>query len=104
MDALSHIVTPGVAQKVEAANERLFGQLIDPVGIATIALSAGICEEALFRARCSPAGHPLDRAGVRGVLPVRLSLDAAAVLVLAIGLGVLRRITNTTTTTPGHVV
>src|SRR5262249_29256145 len=49
MDALGHVISPGTAQKVEAANERLFGQLGNPLGIATIALSAGICEEALFR-------------------------------------------------------
>src|SRR5262249_61273750 len=47
MDALSHLLTPDLAGKVDAANRRLFGQLDDPLGIATIALSAGICAELL---------------------------------------------------------
>ena len=105
-DALSHIITPGVAQKVEAANQRLFGQLADPVGIATIALSAGICEEALFRGAMQPRLGILWTALVFTAVHTQygLSLDAAAVLVLAIGLGLLRRITNTTTSTACHVV
>jgi uncharacterized protein len=105
-DALSHIVTPGVAEKVEAANERLFGHLADPVGIATIALSAGICEEALFRGAMQPRLGLLWTAVVFTAVHSQygLSLDAAAVLVLAIGLGLLRRLTNTTTSTTCHVV
>ncbi|HEY4026829.1 MAG TPA: hypothetical protein VGO86_10410, partial [Candidatus Dormibacteraeota bacterium] len=38
VDALAHHLTPATADKVQAANQRLFGQLGDPVGIATIAL------------------------------------------------------------------
>jgi CAAX protease family protein len=105
-DALSHVITPGIAQKVEAANQRLFGQLSDPLGIATIALSAGICEEALFRGAMQPRLGILWTALVFAAVHTQygLSLDAAAVLVLAIGLGLLRRFTNTTTSTTCHVV
>ena len=106
MDALSHVVSPATAQKVAAANEHLFGQLGNPVGIATIALSAGICEEALFRGALQPRLGILWTAIVFTAVHTQygLSLDAVAVLVLAIGLGLLRRLTNTSTTTTCHVV
>jgi hypothetical protein len=105
-DVLSHVITPGVADKVQAANQRLFGQLVDPAGIATIALSAGICEEALFRGAMQPRLGILWTAIVFTAVHTQygLSLDAAAVLVLALGLGLLRRVTNTTTSTICHVV
>jgi uncharacterized protein len=106
VDLLGHYLTPGVAQRVDAANQRLFGNLINPVGIATIALSAGICEEALFRGAMQPRLGVLWTALVFAAVHTQygLSLDAAAVFVLAIGLGLLRRLTNTTTTTTCHVV
>jgi membrane protease YdiL (CAAX protease family) len=106
MDALGHVITPGTAQEVQAANQRLFGQLGSPIGIATIALSAGICEEALFRGALQPRLGILWTAIVFTAVHTQygLSLDAVAVLVLAIGLGLVRRLTNTTTSTTCHVV
>jgi membrane protease YdiL (CAAX protease family) len=105
VDALGHVLTPGLAQKVQAANDRLFGQLLDPVGIATIALSAGICEEALFRGAMQPRLGVLWTSLVFAAVHTQygLSLDAVAVFVLAIGLGLVRRFTNTTTSTTCHV-
>jgi membrane protease YdiL (CAAX protease family) len=105
VDALAHVLTPALAHKVDAANQRLFGQLGDPVGIATIALSAGICEEALFRGALQPRLGLLWTALVFAAVHSQygLSLDAAAVFVLALGLGLLRRLTNTTTSTVCHV-
>jgi membrane protease YdiL (CAAX protease family) len=106
MDALNHALSPGTAQKVEAANQHLFGQLGNPLGIATIALSAGICEEALFRGAMQPRLSILWTAIVFTTVHTQygLSLDAVAVLVLAIGLGLIRRVANTTTSTVCHVV
>jgi len=106
MDALAHVVTPGIAHKVDSANQHLFGQLIDPTGIATIALSAGIAEEALFRGAMQPRLGILWTALVFAAVHTQygLSLDAAAVFVLALGLGALRWLTNTTTSTVCHVV
>ncbi|HYW27613.1 MAG TPA: CPBP family intramembrane glutamic endopeptidase [Terriglobales bacterium] len=106
MDALNHALSPGTAQKVEAANQHLFGQLSNPLGIATIALSAGICEEALFRGAMQPRLSILWTAIVFTTVHTQygLSLDAVAVLVLAIGLGLIRRVANTTTSTVCHVV
>jgi membrane protease YdiL (CAAX protease family) len=106
MDALGHVISPGTAQKVEAANQHLFGQLGSPLGIATIALSAGICEEALFRGAMQPRLGILWTAIVFTTVHTQygLSVDAVAVLVLAIGLGLIRRVANTTTSTVCHVV
>jgi membrane protease YdiL (CAAX protease family) len=106
MDALAHVITPGTALKVDAANQHLFGQLGNPLGIATIALSAGICEEALFRGAMQPRLGILWTAIVFTAVHTQygLSLDALAVLILAIGLGLIRRVANTTTSTVCHVV
>jgi membrane protease YdiL (CAAX protease family) len=106
IDVLGHHVTPGLADKVEAANRQLFSHLVDPTGIATIALSAGICEEALFRGAMQPRLGLLWPAVVFTAIHTQygLSLDTVAVLVLAVGLGLLRRIANTTTSTICHIV
>jgi membrane protease YdiL (CAAX protease family) len=106
VDALGHVFTPGLAHKVEAANQRLFSRLTDPLGIATIALSAGICEEVLFRGAMQPRLGLLWPAVVFAAIHTQygLSFDTIAVLVLAVGLGLLRRIANTTTSTFCHVV
>lgn len=105
VDALGHVITPGLADKVDAANHRLFGQLDDPVGIVTIALSAGICEELLFRGAMQPRLGVLWTSLVFAAVHTQygLSLDTLAVFVLAIGLGLLRRFANTTTSTICHV-
>jgi uncharacterized protein len=106
MDTLNHALSPATAQKVEAANQHIFGQLGNPIGIATIALSAGICEEALFRGALQPRLSILWTAIVFTTVHTQygLSLDAVAVLILAIGLGLVRRVANTTTSTVCHVV
>jgi membrane protease YdiL (CAAX protease family) len=106
VDALSQALTPDIARKVNTANQRLFGQLGDPVGIATIALSAGICEEIFFRGALQPrVGLFLTSITFAAVhTQYGLSLDVMAVFVLSLGLGALRRIANTTTTIVCHVV
>ena len=104
MDAAAQALTPGLSHKVNEATDRLFGQLNTPLGIATIALSAGICEETLFRGALQPRLGLLWTAIVFAVIHSQygLSLSAVAVLLLAIGLGLLRRFTNTTTTMVCH--
>jgi membrane protease YdiL (CAAX protease family) len=106
IDTLGHVLTPGVAGKVDAANGHLFSRLGDPVGIATIALTAGICEEVLFRGALQPRLGIIWPALLFAAIHTQygLSLDSLAVFVLAIGLGVLRRFTNTTTTIVCHVM
>lgn len=104
-DFLGHVLTPATADKVSAANQRLFGRLGDPTGIATIAISAGVCEELLFRGAAQPRLGILWTALIFTAVHTQygLSLDAAAVFVLAIGLGLLRRVANTSTTIVCHV-
>ncbi len=106
VDMLSHTVTPGVADKVDAANQRLFGQLGSAAGIATIALAAGICEEVLFRGAMQPRLGVVWTSLVFAAIHTQygLSLDAVAVFVLAAGLGLLRKAANTTTAAICHVV
>lgn len=99
------LLTPDLANKVDAANQRLFARLGDPAGIATIALSAGICEEALFRGALQPRLGILWTSLVFATIHTQygLSLTAVVVLVLSIGLAWLRRLTNTTSSTICHV-
>jgi membrane protease YdiL (CAAX protease family) len=105
VDAVSQVLTPDLARKVSSANQHLFGRLGDPVGIATIALAAGICEETFFRGALQPRlGMILTSITFAAVhTQYGLSLDVAAVFVLSLGLGVLRRLANTTTAIVCHV-
>lgn len=106
MDWLAAHLTPALAHRVGAANNRLFGGLTSPIGILTIALVPGLCEEALFRGAMQPRLGLVWTAVVFTAVHTQygLSLDAVAVFVLACGLGVLRRYTNTTTTTVCHAL
>jgi membrane protease YdiL (CAAX protease family) len=106
IEALSQILTPQLAEKVNNANQRLFGRLDDPTGIATIALAAGICEETLFRGALQPRlGLVLTSMAFAAVhSQYGISLDVLAVFVLALCLGALRRFTNTTTAIVAHVI
>jgi membrane protease YdiL (CAAX protease family) len=105
VEALSQLLTPQLAQKVNTANQRLFGRLGDPVGVATIALAAGICEETLFRGALQPRlGLILTSIAFAAVhSQYGISLDVLAVFVLALCLGTIRRFTNTTTAIVAHV-
>lgn len=104
-DQLASHLTPDLAQRVGAATDHLFGRLNNPIGIATIALTAGISEEMLFRGALQP------RLGILWVAVVfalthsqyGLSVSIVAVFVLALGLGLLRRYANTTTSMICHV-
>jgi membrane protease YdiL (CAAX protease family) len=105
VEALSQVLTPQLAEKINNANQRLFGRLDDPVGIATIALAAGICEETLFRGALQPRlGLVLTSIAFAAVhSQYGISLDVLAVFVLALCLGALRRFTNTSTAIIAHV-
>ena len=103
--AFGRIVDSLVKDIVMPVVGRIFGGLDDPLGVATIALSAGVCEELFFRGalqtRLGLVWPALVFASVH--TQYGLSLDALAVLVLALGLGLLRRFTNTTCTVICHV-
>jgi membrane protease YdiL (CAAX protease family) len=106
VDGLAHRLAPDVARQVDAVNTHIFGGLGNPTGIATIALSAGICEEALFRGALQPRLGLLWTALLFTAVHTQygLTMDALAVLGAAIGLGLLRRFLNTTCSTVCHVL
>jgi membrane protease YdiL (CAAX protease family) len=106
MDVLGQRLTPDLSRQVGAASQRLFGQLDNPLGIATIALAAGICEEILFRGALQPRLGLIWTALLFAAVHTEygFSVDAAAVFVLAIALGLIRIFANTTTSALCHVV
>ena len=105
LDVLSHIWTPQLAHRVDATTQHVFGQLGGPVGIAAIGLLPGICEELLFRGALQPRIGLVPTALLFTSIHTQyaLSLDTVAVLVIALGLGVIRKYTNTTTSCTCHV-
>jgi len=105
VDAASHRLTPDLAHRVDAATNHVFGQLGWPAGTLAIALLPGLCEELLFRGALQPRIGLLPTALLFTSIHTQyaLSLDTAAVLVIALGLGILRKYTNTTTSCTCHV-
>lgn len=104
-DQLSHVLTPQVAGQVDKTTHHLFGGLGDPVGIAALALLPGICEEILFRGALQPRIGLVATAVLFASIHTQygLSFDALSVFVVAIGLGLIRKYTNTTTSCICHV-
>jgi membrane protease YdiL (CAAX protease family) len=104
-DYLSHIWTAQVAGQVDKTTQHVFGGLGDPIGIAALALLPGICEEILFRGALQPRLGLLATAALFTSIHTQygLSFDAIAVLVVAIGLGAIRKYANTTTSCVCHV-
>ena len=105
VDAASHRWTPDLAHRVDAATNHVFGQLGWPAGTLAIALLPGLCEELLFRGALQPRIGLLPTALLFTSIHTQyaLSLDTAAVLVIALGLGLLRKYTNTTTSCTCHI-
>jgi hypothetical protein len=104
-DSLSHLWTPGIASQVDRTTQHVFGGLNDPIGIAAIALLPGICEEILFRGALQPRLGLLVTAVLFTSIHTQygLSFDALSVLIVAIGLGLIRKYTNTTTSGLAHI-
>jgi hypothetical protein len=107
IDDLGQLLTPGTAQEVSQATNRIFGQLtVDPAGVATIAIAAGVCEEILFRGDLQPRLGLVWTSLVFASVHTQygLSFDALAVLLLAAGLGLIRKYLNTTSSIICHTV
>lgn len=104
-DTLSHAWTPQVASQVDTTTQHVFGGLTDPLGIAALALLPGICEEILFRGALQPRIGLLPTAILFASIHTQygLSLDALSVFVVAVGLGLIRKYTNTTASVVSHV-
>jgi membrane protease YdiL (CAAX protease family) len=105
MIALGHTLTPDVAKQVDTTTQRLFAALDNPWGIAALALAPGICEEILFRGAIQPRLGILATALLFASVHTQyaLSIDTLAVFVIAIGLGLMRKFTNTTTSSICHI-
>lgn len=106
IDLLSHQVTPGVAHSVDAATQHVFGRLDNPLGIAALALLPGLAEDILFRGALQPRLGLIVTAVLFTSVHTEygLSLDTVAVFIAAIGLGLVRKYANTTTSVTCHVV
>lgn len=104
-DGLSHTLTPQVARQVDKTTQHLFGGLGNPIGIAALAVLPGICEEVLFRGALQPRLGLLVTAFLFTSIHTQygLSFDALSVGVVAVGLGFIRKYTNTTTSCLCHV-
>lgn len=105
MDVLSHDLTPDIARRVDATTQHVFGQLNNPVGVVALALLPGVCEEILFRGALQPRIGILATALLFASIHTEygLSLDTVAILVIAIGLGLIRKYANTTASGACHV-
>lgn len=105
MNTLGRTLTPGVADRVNATTQHVFGQLGGPVGIVALAVLPGICEEVLFRGALQPRIGLVATAVLFTSIHTEygLSLDTLSVLVIALGLGLIRRYTNTTASATCHV-
>ena len=105
MDSLGHSWTPEIARRIDTTTNHVFGQLGGPVGIVALAVIPGLCEELLFRGALQPRIGLIPAALVFTSLHTQyaFSLDTAAVLISALGLGLLRRYVNTTASCTCHV-
>jgi membrane protease YdiL (CAAX protease family) len=104
-DMLSHQLSPGVAHRVDQTTQHLFGALNNPLGIATLAFLPGICEEILFRGALQPRIGLLATALLFTSIHTQygVSLDTVSIFVVAVGLGLIRKYANTTTSMLCHV-
>jgi hypothetical protein len=104
MDALSHSLTPQIAHRVDQTTQHVFGQLGGPFAIVALAVLPGICEELLFRGALQPRFGLVPTALLFTSIHTQyaLSLDTLAIFVVAIGLGLIRKYTNTTASSACH--
>jgi membrane protease YdiL (CAAX protease family) len=99
------VVTPTVAHRVDATTQHLFGGLTDTPGLIALALIPGICEETLFRGALQPRLGIIVTALLFTSIHAEygLSLDVPTIFAIAIGLGLIRKYTNTTASMTAHV-
>lgn len=105
-DALSRLLTPALAERVNATSNHLFGGLTATAwGIVLLAVVPGVCEEVLFRGALQPRFGIIATALLFTAIHTEygLSIDVVTVFLFAAGLGLVRRYTNTTTSATAHV-
>ena len=97
--------TPSVFHRLVDSTQHAYGPIsASAIGIIAIALLPGICEDILFRGALQPRLGLLPTALVFTSLYVQygLSFDTLAVLINAIGLGLIRKYTSTTASAMCH--
>ena len=105
-DSLSQQLTPSLARQVKTTSDHLFGGLTASVwGIVLLGVIPGVCEEVLFRGALQPRFGLVLTALLFTAIHTEygLSIDVAAIFVIALGLGLIRQYTNTTTSATCHV-
>jgi len=105
MASLSVSLTPDIAHRIDNTTNHLFGGLIaNPLGIVAIAILPGICEETLFRGAIQPRLGLVLTAVLFASIHTQygLSFDTLAVLIIGLGLGLIRKYTNTTSSAIAH--
>ena len=103
---LATILTPDLAARVDASSQHLFGGLSAGAGgILALALIPGICEDVLFRGALQPRFGLVLTAFLFAAIHTEyaFSIDALSIFVIALGLGAIRKYTNTTTSSTCHV-
>jgi membrane protease YdiL (CAAX protease family) len=101
---LSQQLTPSIAAQVDKSTQHVFGDLTGPVGIVAIALVPGICEDLLFRGALQPRFGLVLTALLFTAIHTEygISIDVLSIFVIAFGLGLIRKYTNTTTSITCH--
>jgi len=105
MIELSRSWTPDLFREVSTNTSQLFEGLVSaPVGIVLLALAPGLSEEILFRGALQPRIGLIATALLFTASHAQygLSLLLVSVFASAIGLGLLRKFTNTTTSAISH--
>jgi membrane protease YdiL (CAAX protease family) len=104
--SLGQVLTPGLAEQVDNSSQHLFGGLSASAGgIIALALIPGICEDVLFRGALQPRFGLVLTAFLFAAIHTEyaFSFDALSIFVIALGLGAIRKYTNTTTSSACHV-
>lgn len=103
---LATILTPDLAARVDTSSQHLFGALsANTAGILALALIPGVCEDVLFRGALQPRFGLVLTAFLFAAIHTEyaFSIDALSIFVIALGLGAIRKYTNTTTSSACHV-
>ncbi|MFI5267229.1 MAG: type II CAAX prenyl endopeptidase Rce1 family protein [Chloroflexota bacterium] len=106
-DYLTQLLTPGTAKQLNNVSQVLYGNLGSAfLPWLLLAVSAGVCEEILFRGAVQPRLGLLLTTLLFASTHVQYGLSIVLALIVLAGftLGVLRRYTNTTTTIVCHAL
>ena len=101
----SQAITPNEAQRVDSVVRHAFGGLLaNPMAIVALAVVPGICEDVLFRGALQPRFGLLPSALLFAAIHTEygVSISVLAVFAIAIGLGLIRKYLNTTSSALCH--